>query len=352
LTYSDDLINRWQWLPIGVWSVVPPLLLLLLYHRRLRSVPSLKGAIWLFAIGMGAGLLATGLAQGLDRLIQLLPPQWALSSTLPESALFSRVLWQVAVVAPAAETSKFIAVVLPLGWLMRRYRQVPAQPSTVMLAAIAVALGFAAQMNWVALWYEREPVIDRLLLIPLQAIVSAPWGFTLGFALGRMGRYLEYSGKLIMRSWLAACLCHGAWLGLRLLSRLPGQFTLHPPLPLTFTAADLLYLLFPWMLWLWWQTERMLIRSQGEVPPQLITGTTKAIRWLQSLIALSALVSGGAALYTLRDFGDSLQDTWALRLTFDQPTAIGLVQAALRTIILGMLAMYLFNRLRPPIAVK
>jgi hypothetical protein len=194
-------------------------------------------------------------------------------------------------------------------------------------------------------------VIDRLLLIPLQAIVSAPWGFTLGFALGRMGRYPEYSGKLIMRSWLAACLCHGAWLGLRLLSRIPGQFTVHP-LPLTLTAADLLYLLFPWALWLWWQTERMLIQSQGEVPPQLITGNTPTIRWLQSLIALSALICGGAALYALRDFGDSLQDTWALRLTFDRATAIGLTQACLRTIILGMLAMYLFNRLRQPIEVK
>jgi PrsW family intramembrane metalloprotease len=326
--------------------VVPPLLLLLLYHRRLRSVPSLKGALWLFAIGMGAGLLATGLAQGLDRLIQMLPAQWVLSSTHPEQALFSRVLWQVAVVAPAAETSKFIAVVLPLGWLMRRYRQVPAQPSTVMLAAIAVALGFAAQMNWVTLWYEREPVIDCLLLIPIQAIVSAPWGFTLGFALGRIGRYPEYSAKLIMRSWLAACLCHGAWLGLRLLSRLPGQFSLHPQLPIALTAADLLYFLFPWALWLWWQTERMLIRSQGEVPLPLVTGKTSATRWTKSLVALSSLILGGAALYAFRDFGDSLQDTWALRLTFDRATAVSLVQAALRTIILGMLAVYLFNRLR------
>jgi PrsW family intramembrane metalloprotease len=345
MTDSDNLLNRWQWLPIGVWSVVPPLLLLLLYHRRLRSVPSLNGAVWLFCGGMLAGWVATGLVQGLDRLVQSLPAEWALSATMPEQALFSRVLWQMAVVAPAAETCKFVAVVLPLGWLMRRYRQLPAQPSTVLLAAIAVALGMGAQMNWVALWYEREPVIDRLLLLPLQAIFSAPWGFALGFALGRLGRYRDYSARLIGRSWLAAGLCHGAWNGLWLLSRLPGQFVIHPQLP-SLTAAALLYGLFPWALWLWWQTERMVVRSQGEQPPQLITGTTPAARWAQWLMAIAALGWGGAALYAGRDFGDSLQDTWALRLTFDRPTAIALAQELLRTIILGTLALYLFDRLR------
>jgi hypothetical protein len=346
MTDSDNFLNRWQWLPIGVWSVVPPLLLLLLYHRRLRSVPSLNGAAWLFCAGMLAGWAATGLEQGLDQLVQALPAEWALSATMPEQALFSRVLWQMAVVAPAAETCKFVAVVLPLGWLIRRYRQLPAQPSTVLLATIAVALGMGAQMNWVALWYEREPVIDRLLLLPLQAIFSAAWGFALGFALGRLGRYRDYSARLIWRSWLAACLCHGAWNGLRLLSRLPGQFVLHPQLPIPLTAAALLYLLFPWALWLWWQTERMVMRSQGEAAPQLISGTTPAARWTQWLIAIAALGLGGAALYAGRDFGDSLQDTWALRLTFDRPTAIALAQALLRTMILGTLALYLFDRLR------
>jgi PrsW family intramembrane metalloprotease len=341
----DALLNRLQWFPIVVWSLVPPFLLLLIYHRRMRAVPSLNGTTYLFGLGMLAGMLAWGLESGLDQLIQALPAALALSQLEPEQVLFSRVLWQTMVVAPAAEACKFAAVVLPLWWLMRRYRQVPAQPSTVWLATIAVALGFAAQTNLVALWYQRAPVINLLLGLPMQAIFSAAWGFALGFALGRLGRYREYSAKWIMHSWLAACLCHGAWNGLVVLSRLPGQFTL-PPTFLPLTSAHLWYFLFPWALWLWWQTERMLMRSQGEVAPQLMTATTSLGRFGQSLTILACLGFGGAALYALRDFGASLQDTWALRLTFDRPTAIVLAQSLLRTMILSAIALYLFDRLR------
>jgi PrsW family intramembrane metalloprotease len=262
----------------------------------------------------------------------------------PEQALFSQVLWQTVVVAPAAEACKFAAVVLPIWWLMRRYQQVPAQPSTVWLATIAVALGFAAQANLVALWYQRAPVIYLLLSLPMQAIFSAAWGFALGFALGRLGRHREYSAKWLMQSWLAACFCHGAWNGLVVLSRLPGQFMQPPLLPLT--SAHLWYFLFPWALWLWWQTERMLMRSQGEVAPQLMTATTTRGQWGQSLIIVCCLGFGGAALYALRDFGASLQDTWTLRMTFDRPTALALAQALLRIMILGSIALYLFDRLR------
>ncbi len=346
----DPLLNRWQWFPIVVWSLVPPFLLLLIYHRRMRAVPSLHGTTYLFGLGMLSGMLAWGLEWGLDHLIQALPPALALSPVEPEQVLFSRVLWQALVVAPAAEACKFAAVVLPIWWVMRRYRQVPAQPSTVWLATIAVALGFAAQTNLVALWYQRTPVINLLLSLPLQAMFSATWGFALGFVLGRMGRYREYSAKWMMQSWLAACFCHGAWNGLVVLSRLPGQLTLqlalwHPPW-LHLTSAHLWYFLFPWALWLWWQTERMLMRSQGEATPQLITATTRPGRWGQSLLIFLCLGFASAALYGLRDFGTSLQDTWALRMTFDRPTAIALLQALLRIMILGSVALYLFDRLR------
>jgi hypothetical protein len=341
----DALLNRLQWFPIVVWSLVPPFLLLLIYHRRMRAVPSLNGTTYLFSLGMLAGLLAWGLESSLDQIIQALPPDLALSQMEPEQVLFNRVLWQTMVVAPAAEACKFSAVILPLWWLMRRYQQVPAQPSTVWLATIAVALGFAAQMNLVALWYQRAPVINLLLGLPMQAIFSAAWGFALGFTLGRRGRHREYSAQWIMQSWLAACFCHGAWNGLVVLSRLPGQLTLQLPL-LHLTSAHLWYFLFPWALWLWWQTERMLMRSQGETATQLITATTTLGRWGQSLTIVLCLGLGGAALYALRDFGASLQDTWALRMTFDRPTAVALAQALLRAMILGASAVYLFDRLR------
>jgi PrsW family intramembrane metalloprotease len=294
---------------------------------------------------MLAGGVAWGLAGVLDRLIQALPPNLALNPTVPEQVLWSMVLWQVLVIAPAAEAVKFAAVVLPLGWLIRRYHRVPAQPSTVLLATIAVALGFVAQTNLVALWYDRAPVINLLINVPLQAIVSMPWGFALGFTLCRLGRYREYSIKWLLQSWLAAVLCHGAWNGLNWLSQLPGQWVLLPEWP-PMTLADLRYVLFPWALWLWWQTERMLWRSQGEPAPQLITATPRWRRWQQLGWVWVCLLLGGTALNTLRDFGDSLQDTWEMRLTFDQPTAIALLQALLRTVMLSMLAIYILARLR------
>jgi RsiW-degrading membrane proteinase PrsW (M82 family) len=342
----DQLLDRLQWFPIVVWSVVPPLLLLLFHHRRLRSVPPLNGALLLFAGGMLAGELADGIEWIGRWLVQTLPPSLALSAVVPEQALFAQVLWQTLMVAPAAEACKFAAVGLPLGWVIRRYQQLPAQPSTVLLATIAVACGFAAQTNLVTLWYHREPVINVLFALPMQAIFSMAWGFALGVALCRMGRHPEYAAKLMMHSWLAACLCHGAWNGLLVLSRLPGHLATIGQPPVHVTPAHLLYCLYPWALWLWWQTERMRQRSQGEVVPLLITATTPRGRLGQMGICLLCLGFGGAALYALRDFGDSLQDTWEMRLTFDRPTAIALVQEFLRTIILGTIGLYLFDRLR------
>ncbi|MBE9030759.1 PrsW family intramembrane metalloprotease [filamentous cyanobacterium LEGE 11480] len=344
---SADLINRLQWFPIVIWSVVPPFSLLLLYHRRIRAAPPVNGAAALFGIGMLAGLMAWGLEHGLWLMVQALPISLRLNPTVPEQTLFSMVLWQAAVTAPAAEACKLAAVVLPLGWLVRRYQRVPAQPSTVLLATIAVALGFAAQTSLVALWYGRESVMNVLLMMPMQMVFSMPWGFALGVGLCRMSRHLEYSTKLTLHGWLAACLCHAAWNGLILFSQTPGRLLLLQS-STNVTAAYLLYGLFPWALWLWWQTERMLMRSQGEVPPRLITARTSGQLMRQYVTIFVCLGFGGAALNSLRDFGNSLKFTWDLRMTFDQLTVIGLGQALLRTVILAVIALYIFMRLRQP----
>jgi hypothetical protein len=294
---------------------------------------------------MLAGVLAWSIEACVALLIQILPASLTLSQTSPALVLLGAILWQTAIVATAAEACKFAAVVLPIWLLLRRYHRLPAQPSTVLLATITVALGFAAQTSLVTLWYKRESIIHVLLTMPMQAIFSAAWGFALGIALSRMPRHLEYSTKLTMHSWLAAWLCHAAWNGLMVLSRSPGHFPLLQP-TLSLTPGYLLYFLFAWALWLWWQTERMLRRSQGEAVPKLVTAQTTIRLIGQYVMIFICLSVGGAALNALRDFGDSLQFAWELCLTLDTGVLMGLGREFLRTVILSTIALYIFYRLR------
>lgn len=337
-----DWLNRWQWFSTVIWSVVPPFALMLIYHRRIRAAPPLRGTALLFGLGMLAGGFAWSVAALLAMMIQALPPSLALSQTAPESVLLSTILWQAAVIAPAAEACKFGAVVLPVWWLLRRYRRRPAQPSTVLLATIAVALGFAAQTSLGALWYRHESVVDVLMLMPMQAIFSMAWGFSFGIFLCRLPRHLEYSSKLIMHSWLAACLCHAGWNGILAVSRSLASIAPMPRL----APVHLLYLLFAWALWLWWQTERMLHRSQGEVAPHFVTAQNSGQLIVQYLLIGICLGIGGAALKAFRDFGNGLQLSWELHITFDQGVVTQLGAALLQTVIYAAIALYLFYRLR------
>ncbi len=343
-----DWLNRLQWFPIVIWAIVPPFALMLVYHRRIRAAPPLRGTMLLFGLGMLAGLFAWSIESLLAVIIQALPPSMSLSQTAPESILLSSILWQTAVVAPAAEACKLVTVVLPVWWLLRRYRRLPAQPSTVLLATIAVALGFAAQTSLVALWYRHESVVEMLMLMPMQAIFSMAWGFSLGVFLCRMPRQLEYSSKLIMHSWLAACLCHAGWNGILAVSRSLEPVASMPRL----TPVHLLYLLFAWALWLWWQTERMLHRSQGEIAPHFVTAQTSGQLIVQYVLIGICLGIGGAALNAFRDFGNRLQLSWELRITFDQGVAMQLGTMLLQTVIYGAIALYLFYRLRRPAAAE
>lgn len=341
----QNVFDRLQWFAIVVWALVPPLALLLIYYRRVRAAPPLTGAVALFGMGMLAGLVAWSLVNLFDQLILLLPSALSLDRTASDQKLLHQVLWQTTVVALSAEVCKLLAVLLPLRWLMRKYQRLPAQPSTVLLATVAVALGFAAQMNLVALWYGHASVMPILLVLPMQAIFSMSWGFALGFALSRMPLHVEYSFKLTLHGWLAACLCHGAWNGLMALSRAPGQFMLLPA-SIRVTPHDLLYLLFPWGLWLWWQTEHMLARSQGEVMPRLVNGRKPIVIASQYFGSVCCLVLGGAALNALRDFGHSLNVTWQLRMTLNQSVAAMLGRDLLEMTIFGTIALWVFWHLR------
>lgn len=344
-----DSLDHWQWFPTIIWAVVPSLSLLLLWHRRIRAAPALNGAIALFAMGMLAGVIA----QGLEAIAQLLihPPNLhPTPEHPPETLLLSLLLWQVGLVAPLAELLKLLALLLPIRWLIRRHGQLPAQPSTIMLATIAVALGFAAQDSLATLWYDRAALPGVLLKMPMQAIFSMAWGFTLGISFCRLRNHIDYSTQWIRRSWIAACLCHGAWNGIWLLSLLPGRWTwtIGPQWPtstLSINWTIVRYLLLPWGLWLWWQTERMLQRSQGEVPVRLIHAATPMGIFRQTLFCWGCAILGGIAMNALLNFGNSIEQAWELRLIFDRAMAQALGQEGLGAMLLIGAALYAFHGL-------
>jgi RsiW-degrading membrane proteinase PrsW (M82 family) len=334
-----------------VWGLVPPLAVLLLYYRRVRAAPSLSGLICLFGVGILAGFAALGLewlvlitiksvvAAGL-----LLPtgPRWLTDGWLDDrgsTAFVGLMLRQIGVIAPIEEGCKLAGVVLPLMLVIRRYRRLPAQPSTVLLATFAVAMGFAAQESSLAIWHNPSVIVNRTLGTPMHAIFSAPWGLTLGFALCRIiptasgDDRIARPYKLTMQAWMTACLIHAGsncWIYLTQAARM----------------SWLVYPLFAWWLWLWWQTEGMLARSQGEPIPQLITATQRGGQIQEYVMAIAALGLGAAAINALRDFGNSVTLLWELRATFDPATAWFVGQELLQTLILGTIGLYLFRYLR------
>jgi hypothetical protein len=282
----------------------------------------------LFGVGMVAGWFGLGL----EKWVQLMMPPMPGKSLLPPPFI-GLMLRQLAIIAPIKEGCKLAGVAIPLIILIRRYQKLPAQPSTVLLATFAVAMGFAAQESTVAIWQNQSLMISRAIAAPLHAIFSAPWGLALGFALARLLRHIQYAYKLIMQAWITACLVHAgsnSWLYLTQSAQ----------------TIWLMYPLFSWWLWLWWQTEIMLARSQGDPAPQIITATTLPKRFWELLAALLLLGLGGAALNSLRDLGNSITILWALRQTFDQTSALFIAQELFRTILLSTAALWLFRYMR------
>jgi RsiW-degrading membrane proteinase PrsW (M82 family) len=321
-----------------VWGFVPPIALLLLYFRRVRATPKLAAIVALFSLGVLAGLSARGLDMVfwmLLRQVREVPiglPSWAnffAPFTGPAAGLM---LHKVGVVTLLAEACKLTAVVLPLMLLMRRYRRLPAQPSTVLLATFAVGLGFAACENTLSIWQNQRVLVDRTIGLLMPAIFSAPWGLALGFALCRTLRHVRYSQRLVMQAWMTACLVHACSRSWEYLIQMPQMSGLVTPM-------------FAWWLWLWWQTERMLRRSQGEVVPQLVQASKLWSRSGQSILALLTFGLGGAAVNALRNFGNSTMLVWELRSTFDAPTALFLGRELGLMLGLGIVAIGLFRYL-------
>jgi RsiW-degrading membrane proteinase PrsW (M82 family) len=324
-----------------VWGFVPPIAVLLLYFRRVPATPKLAAIVALFSLGVLAGLCARGLdmvfwvlLQQIRELSIKLPIglPWA-NFAAPFNSSTAGLIWhKIGVLTLLAEACKLAAVALPLMLLMRRYRRLPAQPSTVLLATFAVGLGFAAQENTLDIWQNQRVLVDRTIGLLMPAIFSAPWGLALGFALCRTLRHVRYSQRLVMQAWITACLVHVCSSSWQYVIQMPQMSALVTPM-------------FSWWLWLWWQTERMLRRSQDEAAPQLIQSGKLWPRLRQFVLAAMMFGLGGAAINGLRNFGNSTMLVWELRSTFDGPTAIFLGRELAQMLVLGTLAIGLFRYL-------
>jgi RsiW-degrading membrane proteinase PrsW (M82 family) len=310
-----------------LWAIVPPILLMLWYARRLKSAPGRKVLFGLFFLGALAGCFAALIELGFDWGAMQIPGWRGFSRSG-----FGQLLRQFGGIAPIEEFCKLLVVVGLLRWLMARSGRMPAQPGTVLMAAMAVGFGFAAQENVVMLLVGRATVIDRLLLVPGHGIFAAPWGLALGFAICRLARHLRYSVDLVWKGWFVAVLCHGLTNSIALLSMLPG-------------LRDVLFLFFPWILYLAWLTEGILARAQGEPLPGRPWGATLPERLRYFGFGAAALWMGGLAIMHLRTLGNTVIDPWRYAgiLPSNPNLNYFLVEKFFQVVILGMAAIMVFR---------
>ncbi|MCC5629661.1 PrsW family intramembrane metalloprotease [Nostoc sphaeroides CHAB 2801] len=270
-----------------LWAAIPPLLLLGYYYCRVPFAPPLLKLLMFFIIGAISGILALSLEWIFEIVvnrvvdwhqIKLCLPTSRCASTLPGIALR-----QLLEVGPIEEGCKFVAVVVPIYYLQRKYRLFA---STVFLFTIAVALGFTAEENWIYLFYDTASILDRTIGMPVHAMFSAPWGYALGIYISSNTR-LNRDKKFIFRAWLNSVICHA------LVNVLSSAWRYS--LPLGFLS----YGLFPFLLWMFWRLEQLLRKVQGKPAITLISGHTPQHRYWQRSLALFALVMGGNAIFGL-----------------------------------------------------
>jgi len=269
-------------LQLVVWAVVPPLLLLAYYYRRISPAPTLPRLLMFFVVGALSGLVALGLEWGFEHVAT-----WVADSDRITRSLGGVALRQLLEVGPIEESCKLGSIVLLQYW--NRYaneykRFTLSRPSTIFLFTITVALGFTAEENWVYLANSTASIFDRLIGTPVHALFSAPWGYALGIASYSSVRSGRYRGA-IFGAWMNAIACHAL---VNVLSTTPRY---SPPL------SFLSYGLFPFLLWMFWRLEELLRRVQRKPPIVLVSGRTTVHRYWQIGLVLFALVLGGNAIF-------------------------------------------------------
>lgn len=264
-----------------VWAVIPPLLLLSYYYRRISPTPPLFRLLMFFVIGALSGFVALGLEWGFEYLVS-----WVVDWHKITQSSVGVVLRQLIEVSPIEEGCKLGGVVFFQYWnqYTNEYQRFTlSRPSNVFLFTIAVALGFTAEENWIYLTNSTASIFDRLLGTPVHALFSAPWGYALGIASQTLIRSGRYKG-IIARAWLNAVICHA------LVNVLSSSPRYSPPL------CFLSYGLFPFLLWMFWRLEQLLRKVQKKPPIVLISGTPIHRYWQMGL-ALFALILGGNAIF-------------------------------------------------------
>lgn len=252
------------------WAVLPPLLLLVYYYRRVVAALPLPQLLLCFGLGALSGLVALGLEFGFEYLANWLGNWEKITRSLAGVALR-----QLTVVGPIEEGCKLGGVLL-FCQLRGNRRDRLSRPTIIYISAIAIALGFTAEENWVYLANGTASILDRAIGTPVHAMFSAPWGYA-----------LARNRRLITWAWINAVICHA-------LVNIFSSAWRYPP-PLRFLS----YGLFPFLLWMFWRLEGLLRRVQDRSPIILISGITPVHRYWQLGLVLFALMLGGNTLFGL-----------------------------------------------------
>jgi RsiW-degrading membrane proteinase PrsW (M82 family) len=249
------------------------------YYLPLQSALAPAKLLLIFCLGGLAGLASLGIARGFELLTQAIgTEEWGLH-------FWGEVLRQFLQVAPVEEGIKLLAVLLVLGFLGRRNWLIPIRQSTVFLAAIAVALGFAAEENFVYLLNQTATGFSRLVGTPAHVFFSAGWGYALGMPVYRQaGTYKREWRSHLVSAWLGAVGYHALVNILAIAWHFP-------------TWSWLVYGQFPLLLWLFWRTDRFWRKVQGQRLQSLVSAAHPLQQARQRGLAGLVLVLGGNALF-------------------------------------------------------
>nr|WP_199306896.1 PrsW family glutamic-type intramembrane protease [Anabaena sphaerica] len=261
-----------------LWAVIPPLLFLWFYYRRISAAPPPLQLLCLFIIGAMSGFVALGLEWAVE-IVANSVVDWAKIQRSFAGFAFR----QMVVIGPVEEGCKLAAVIIPICYFQRSYRL---RASTVFIFTIAASLGFTAEENWIYWFHGAAPILERIISTPVHSMFSVPWGYALGIYIFS-SRRLNKDRSLILTAWLNSVLFHAL---VNILSR-----SWVYPRPISFFG----YCLFPFLLWLFWRLEQLLRRVQGKRPIALISAYKPQARYWQRSLVLFILILGGNAIFGL-----------------------------------------------------
>lgn len=311
-------------LSLLLWAVIPPLLLLCYYYYRVSTAPSLLRILLFFIAGVISGYTALSLEWVFETVANSFVDWQQMKKSLPGVAL--RQLVEIGLIE---EGCKLAAVVAPICYFQRRYRL---RPVSVYLFTIAVALGFTAQENWIYLDNGTGSIFERAIGTPVHASFSAPWGYALAISIGSYLRLPKYK-KIIPNAWLNSVICHA------LVNVLSAAWRY--PAPTSFLS----YGLFPFLLWMFWRLEQLLLIVQSKPPIKLISGRTSNLRNWQRGLVLFALIIGGNAIFGLFLMGRVLSPLNPIQLFYPDVLWF-IVSRFLQNLIFGLIAWLIYRYLR------